>query len=51
MSETKKNGIMNKIGFNFGSKSEKEASVAVLEHDTFETSQTFTEEPKMSYED
>ena len=51
MSETKKSGIMNKIGFNFGTKSEKEGSVAVLEHDTFESSQTINEEPKMSYED
>ena len=51
MNETKKNGIMNKIGFNFGSKSGKEGSVAVLEHDTFESTQTFEQEPKMSYED
>lgn len=53
MGETKKNGIMSKIGFNFsnGSKSENKGSIGVLEKDTFESSTEFVSEEKMSYED
>lgn len=54
MKESKKNGIMNKIGFNFNnsSKSETESSVSVLEKDTFECSEenNFSEQ-RMTYED
>lgn len=53
MKETKKNGIMNKIGFNFtnNSKSESEGNVGVLEKDTFECSEQHVTEQQMSYED
>lgn len=53
MKESKKNGIIDKIGFSFtnSSKSEKEGTIAVLEHDTFECSEQNFDEQKMSYED
>ena len=54
MKENKKNGIMDKIGFNFtnSSKSETESSISVLEKDTFECSEDHNfHEQKISYED
>ena len=53
MGETKKNGIMSKIGFNFSnsSKSENDSNVGILERDTFESTTHFENEEKMSFED